>query len=48
MTLVYCYVINKEMNKPVYVDCRLAKAEEYIAKQENAENFFIAYKTVRV
>lgn len=48
MRLVHYGVFNKETNSRVYTDCRKSKAEEFIAKQANPENFEIRYKWVSI
>ena len=48
MRLVHYGVFNKETNNRVYTHCRKDKAEEFIAKQTNPENFEIRYKWVSI
>ena len=48
MKTIHYYVINKEDNKKVYVDCRKPKAEEFRAKLPNKENYVIGYKWVNI
>lgn len=48
MRLIHYYVIEKATNKKVYVNCRPAKAEEFLQGLENKKNYFIAHKWVSI
>lgn len=48
MRLIYHYVVNKNTNKSIYVDCRKDKAEEFMANLPDAENYFLGYKWVSI
>ena len=41
MSTIHYYVVNKNTNKAVYVDCRLHKCNEFLNAQENKEQFKI-------
>lgn len=48
MKLFHYYVINKNTGKKVYVNCRKAKADEFLANLADKENYFIGYKFVSI
>jgi hypothetical protein len=48
MRLVHYYVIEKATGKKVYVNCRFAKAEEFLQGLENKENYCIGYKWLSI
>ena len=48
MRTIHYYVVNKNTNKAVYVDCRQHKAQEFLNAQENKEQFKICYKWVSI
>ena len=44
MRIVHYYVINKETKRAVFMDCRPAKANAFIAEQTNPDNFVVVMK----
>lgn len=48
MRLVHYYVIEKATGKKVFVHCRPAKCEDFLATLKNKENYFIGYKWLSI
>ena len=48
MRLIMYYVIEKETNRKVYVNCWERKARAYLATLPNADRYVIGYKWMSV
>ena len=48
MRIAHCCVIEMSTGNRVFAHCRQYKAEEFITKQTNPENYRIVYKWVSI
>ena len=48
MRLIHYYIINKDTNKAIYVNCRRSACEEKLAGMADKENHFIGFKFVSI